>query len=138
MNRRLGLLFALLIILSLTLAACGGGDDEKPADTQPEAQPTEPAVAAGDAAKGKETYAKACAACHGANAEGVEGLGKSWNDNEWIQGSSDDELLTFIKEGRPADDPDNTTGVAMPPKGGNPGLTDEEILDIIAFMRSLQ
>jgi hypothetical protein len=28
--------------------------------------------------------------------------------------------------------------VDMPPKGGNPALTDAQIMDIIAFIRSLQ
>ena len=33
--------------------------------------------------------------------------------------------------------PDNEQGVEMPPKGGNPALTDEQILLIIAYMRSI-
>ena len=33
--------------------------------------------------------------------------------------------------------PDNTSGVEMPPKGGNPGLTDEQLTDIIAYIRTL-
>jgi cytochrome c5 len=28
--------------------------------------------------------------------------------------------------------------VDMPPKGGNPALSDAQLLDIIAYMRSLQ
>jgi disulfide bond formation protein DsbB len=34
-------------------------------------------------------------------------------------------------------EPENTTGVPMPPKGGNPALTDEQILEIIAFIHTL-
>ena len=46
--------------------------------------------------------------------------------------------MAFVKTGRPASDPLNTTGVDMPPKGGNPAMTDQQIMDVIAYMRSLQ
>jgi disulfide bond formation protein DsbB len=51
---------------------------------------------------------------------------------------SDDELAQFLALGRPADDPGNTTGVAMPPKGGNPSLSDQDLMDVAAFLRTLQ
>ncbi len=51
---------------------------------------------------------------------------------------TDDEFVDFIKLGRPASHPDNTTGVDMPPKGGNPALTDDELYDVVAFVRTLQ
>jgi disulfide bond formation protein DsbB len=28
--------------------------------------------------------------------------------------------------------------VDMPPKGGNPALTDQQLLDIVAYIRSIQ
>ena len=56
----------------------------------------------------------------------------------FIASNSDDEMLVFVKTGRPVTHEDNTTGVDMPPKGGNPALTDEQILDIIAYIRTLQ
>lgn len=136
MNHRLYVLLTLAVALGLLLSACGGAGDE-PADTRPAAQPTELPQSAGDAAMGKEAYAKVCAACHGPNGEGVTGLGKPFVDSEFIQGLSDDDLLAFIKEGRPASDAANTTGVNMPPKGGNPALTDDDLLDITAFLRTL-
>jgi disulfide bond formation protein DsbB len=57
--------------------------------------------------------------------------------SEFIQAKSDGELVEFIKEGRALDDPLNTTGVPMPPKGANPALTDADILAIVKFLRSL-
>jgi disulfide bond formation protein DsbB len=129
MMRKINLVLALIGVLTLVLTACGGGGDEGE---------TSESQAVGDAAHGKELYATACASCHGPNAEGVEGLGKSWMDNAFILVMSDSELLAFIKKGRSPSDPDNTTGVDMPPKGGNPALTDEDLNDIIAFMRTLQ
>jgi disulfide bond formation protein DsbB len=46
-------------------------------------------------------------------------------------------MLAFILIGRDANDPENTTGVAMLPKGGNPALTNDDILDIIAYVRTI-
>ena len=57
--------------------------------------------------------------------------------SEFIGGQSDDQLLAFVKTGRTTSDPANTTGVDMPPKGGNPALTDEQLKDVVAFMRSI-
>ena len=37
--------------------------------------------------------------------------------------------------GRPADSPDNTTKVPMPPRGGRDDLTDEDLRDIRARLR---
>lgn len=95
-------------------------------------------TSAGDGAAGQEQYEMLCVACHGPGGVGVEGLGKPWTDSEFIASSSDDELLEFVKTGRPISDPENTTGVDMPPRGGNPALSDEQIVDIIAYMRALQ
>lgn len=87
-------------------------------------------------AHGQELFAL-CAACHGPDARGIPNLGKDLVDSEFVAGLSDEELLTFIKTGRPLWDPLNTTGIDMPPKGGNPALTDNDILAIIAYIRSL-
>jgi disulfide bond formation protein DsbB len=64
-------------------------------------------------------------------------LGKDLTASEFFNGSSDEELLAFILVGRDANDPENTTGVAMLPRGGNPALTDEDILNIIAHIRTI-
>lgn len=87
-------------------------------------------------AKGERLFV-ACGACHGANAKGIPNLGKDLTASEFLAGLSDADLLTFIKTGRPIWDPLNTTGIDMPPKGGNPALSDDDILAIIAFIRSL-
>lgn len=127
------LLTPLLLLLLVVLAACGGGDG---ADTT-KATTTTAGSFAGDATRGAELYTGTCMACHGPDGQGIEGLGKPWVGSDFINSSSDVELLTFLNVGRAADDPLNTTGVAMLPKGGNPALTDEDLLDLIAYMRSL-
>jgi mono/diheme cytochrome c family protein len=135
MHKR-SMLFLLLLVASLAVAACGGGGGEPAAKEEPAAQP-QPVAAAGDAIKGKELFATSCSACHGPAGEGVQGLGKDMTTSDFVAGLSDAELLAFIKQGRPIGDSLNTTGVDMPPKGGNPALTDEQLTDIVAFMRSI-
>ncbi len=128
-----------LIILSLALVACGGGGGSAPSgggDTAPEA-PVATTAPAGDVAAGKAQFDTLCIACHGPGGVGVEGLGKPFTTSEFLLTVDDQELLEFIKTGRPISDPANTTGVDMPPRGGNPALTDAQIIDIIAYVRSL-
>lgn len=117
---------ALLLVLVLAVTACGGAP----------AEPPPPPAPAGDVAKGEELFVT-CAACHGPTGEGVEGLGKNMTTSEFIADMSDEELVEFIKVGRAPDDPLNTTGVAMLPKGGNPALSDEDLYDIVAYIRTL-
>lgn len=88
--------------------------------------------------EGKVIFAKTCAACHGPDARGIPGLGKDLVAGAFSRESSDADLIAFIERGRPADDPANTTGVAMPPKGGNPALTRQDIADVVAYLRTLQ
>jgi disulfide bond formation protein DsbB len=123
-----------VLVMSLALVACGGGGGAAPAATEGP-QPT--ATSAGDAVAGKATFDTVCIACHGPGGVGVEGLGKPFTTSEFLLTVSDQELLEFIKTGRPISDPANTTGVDMPPKGGNPALTDEQLMDIIAYIRTL-
>lgn len=91
----------------------------------------------GSAANGETLFAQTCAACHAADATGVAGLGPSLIDNAFVAGLSTTELIDFLKVGRPADHPDNTTGIAMPARGGNPGLTDADLADLAAFLETL-
>jgi disulfide bond formation protein DsbB len=112
--------------------------------TQQVAQPTatveEVAQAALDPAAvsaGETVFQTVCAACHGFNAKGISGLGKPLVDSEFVNGLSDDDLLVFIQKGRDVTDPLNTTGVMMPARGGNPGLTDDDLRHVIAYIRSL-
>jgi disulfide bond formation protein DsbB len=128
MKKYLFLTFVLLLVLAVGLSACGGSSEPEQV-----AAPT----SQGDAAKGQEKFT-ACSACHGPEGAGVPGLGKDMTQSEFIAGKTDDELVEFIKAGRPASDSLNTTGVDMPPKGGNPALSDEDLYDIVAYIRSLQ
>jgi len=122
-------LLAIFAVLAMVLAACGGGDSDG-GDTGGSGM-------VGDATAGEDVFAGTCVACHGADATGVEGLGKDLHNNEFVDGLNDDELVDFLKEGRSAGDPANEAGVDMPPKGGNPSLSDQDLYDVAAFLRTL-
>ena len=128
----------LSFVVLLFAAACGGPADAPPVPDAEEAPDAVEEVSAGDPDAGESGYQSLCVACHGADATGVEGLGRDLTTSEFVGDSSDAELLEFVIAGRPTTDPENITGVDMPPRGGNPALGDEEILDIIAYLRSLR
>ncbi len=88
-------------------------------------------------ASGQKLFANSCVSCHGKDAHGMTGLGKNLVTSEFLAKLSDDDALAFIKKGRPTGDPLNTTRVDMPPKGGNPALSDDDILDILSYLRFL-
>jgi disulfide bond formation protein DsbB len=102
------------------------------------------AAAGGDAelaefiAHGTKVFAGTCAACHGKDAKGLPSLGKDLVHSEFCKSLDDDGLLAFVKRGRDPGDPANTTKVGMPPRGGNPALSDDDLLDVIAYVRTLQ
>jgi mono/diheme cytochrome c family protein len=110
-----------LVVLGSMLAACGGGS---------------PSVT-GEAAAGQKIYNANCALCHGQGGVGKPALGKDLRQNAFIDGLTDDEMVEFLKEGRRANHPLNERGVDMPPRGGNPGLSDENLRLIVEYLRGL-
>ncbi len=128
MARRLVILVG---VLALAVAACGGDSSSDPADVAPVV------AGPGDAAKGKQLFSTTCVSCHGEAGVGIDGLGKPMPGSAFITDTADNDLATFIKIGRRTDDPDNTTGVDMPAKGGNSALTDQDLADLVAYIRTL-
>jgi len=122
------LVIALLLILMASLTACGGSANAAPAQ----------AARAGDSVVGEKLFMRTCVACHGLDGQGLPGLGKNLVTSEFVAGKTDRELVDFIKVGRGPDDPLNTTGVMMPAKGNNPALSDEDLYNIVAYLRTLQ
>lgn len=89
-----------------------------------------------DEGAGARLYGEVCAVCHGAGAQGVPNLGTSLVESTIIHGQSEADALAFIRAGRAADDPANTTGIIMPPSGGRPDLSDDQILTIISYLHT--
>ena len=134
----------LLIATTLFAAAAaaigcrGEGENRRAAGSGSIAVAFDDAESAAYAAHGAELFDRVCAACHGQAGVGRKGLGKSLADSGFVQGLTDDALLAFIKKGRYPGDPQNTTGIGMPARGGNPALSEDDLLDIIAYLRTLQ
>ena len=90
-----------------------------------------------DKAHGQQIFTVLCATCHGIDGSGIKGLGKSFVTSEYVRKASDDQLVDLLIKGRDAKDPLNSTGVLMPPKGGNPSLTEKDLRDVVAYVRTL-
>jgi len=130
-SQPLSLALATLVVAAIVVSGCAG------AESPPRSEDSGGEISA-EAASGKELTGQFCSACHGADFEGVSGLGPSFYNDAFILDHTVAELVAFIKEGRTADAPDNESGVAMPPYGGNPRLTDEQLSDIVVFLKTLQ
>ena len=129
--------FVAVALVSVFLAACGDKKPEAPAATPapvapaaapaPAAQPAASPAPVADAALGKSIYGKTCALCHSA---GVAGAPKPGDKADWgpriAQGK--DTLYKHAIEGY--------TGSkgAMPARGANPKLTDDEVKAAVDFM----
>lgn len=109
--------------------------ESKTADTAPIGKTVGAAAYAhlkpGNVERGRELYSQTCVACHGANGEGAfEGV----PDLTMASGrftKPDDILLANIINGFQS----KGSLMAMPPKGGNPDLTDQDLADTLAYMR---
>lgn len=124
-------LFILVAILTLALAACGGGSDSGDTDT-----PAAGALEPGDPVAGAEVYQRTCSVCHGADLNGIDGLGKQLAPSGFVVENTEGELAAFIAVGRPRSDPENSQGVDMPPKGGNPSLDAQDLLNVSAYLKA--
>jgi mono/diheme cytochrome c family protein len=120
---------------ALILAACGGGSSDGGGS---DATTTAASGGSGDPVAGATVYSGTCSACHGANLEGIDSLGKPLSPSAFVAANSEDELVAFILVGRPTSDPANTQGVDMPPRGGNPSLDDQDIHDVAAYLKASQ
>lgn len=137
--RKITALLFMFLLMGMVLAGCGGDGDTNGENTAVEEPAEEEAgEIAGDPEAGKTHYDSVCVACHGTDATGLPNLGKDLTNSEFTQGLTDEELVEFIKMGRSVSDPANTTGVDMPPKGGNPALSDQDLYDIVAYLRTLE
>ena len=116
------------VLFTLIIATCGG-DSGNPTTTA--------ATGPGHPVHGEEVFNASSIVCHGPGGTGIEGLGKPLTTSPFVAGLSDAKLLEFLIVGRPSDDPLNTTGIAMPPRGGNPSLTDADLMDVIAYVRTI-
>jgi cytochrome c oxidase cbb3-type subunit 3 len=113
-------------LLAALVLGCASPEPSAPAPA-PEAPPVDP-IAAG---LGRALYATHCALCHGATGEGYQADNAPALANpDFLDAASDTYLRSAIEEGRPG-----TPMSAWASSRGGP-LTDEDIGNLIAFMRS--
>ncbi|MEI2650934.1 MAG: cytochrome c [Microthrixaceae bacterium] len=129
---------ALVLAAGLAMSGCASDSDSADGGSTDDSTETTAAGGGGGAASGEAIFAKSCSSCHGKDAKGLPNLGKDLTASEFAKGMSDAELVAFIKKGRDTSDPANTTGVAMPPKGGNPALSDDDLAGVVAYLRTLE
>lgn len=131
---------AVMLSLGLVVAACGGDSksDGGGGATTTTAGGGGGGGGGGDAKVGEAEFQKSCSSCHGKDAKGLPNLGKDLVASTFLRGLTDKEAIAFITKGRPTSDPANTTGVAMPPKGGNPALKEADLANIVAYLRTLE
>ncbi len=135
----------------VAIVACSGGEagsQEAASGAMAEAQETTAAAGEQQMAlpegvtmemvnQGKEVYAGAglCYVCHGAEGQGMPGLGANLTDDEWVHGDGSFEaLVATVMNG--VDSGASTTGTAMPAKGGS-GISDEQVRQVAAYVWTL-
>jgi cytochrome c5 len=126
-----GSILLLTLMFALALGACAPGNA-----SNGDAIHIPDIVVPGDPLAGAGLYEATCSNCHGRDLKGVDGLGDAVSPNEFVAHASEDELVELIIIGRGPDHPDNTTGIAMLPRGGNPSLGDQSIHDIAAYLKA--
>jgi mono/diheme cytochrome c family protein len=97
-----------------------------PVPDEGEVEEPAPVASASDPANGAEVFALNCAVCHGTGAEGGA-VGPTLISAE-VQAKDDEQYRETIVNG--------ITGTAMPAWGAR--LSEQEVDDVIAFVRSLQ
>ncbi len=93
-----------------------------------------PSAGAEAVAASSALYSTHCMACHGADAQGVEGLGLNLVESQLVAASSRAELIAFLKEGRAADSPQSVTNVPMP---SFVWMSDGDLAEIAGYIKSL-
>jgi mono/diheme cytochrome c family protein len=88
------------------------------------------ALPAGNEGQGAAIFTKNCTPCHGQGGQGG-GSGPKLVGDKFVQAGPDQNIYNVIANGRP--------GTAMPAwSKANPPLSDQQIYDLIAYVKSLQ
>lgn len=92
---------------------------------------TSPLLSAQQAMPGKALYEQSCLVCHGEEGDAaMPGVADLSGTNGPLS-KNDKQLAKAIREGVQSEG----ATMAMPPLGGNPQLTDQDIQNIIHYMR---
>ena len=89
------------------------------------------AVAAGPPDEGKSVYETVCMTCHGADGRGALPGVPDFTKKDGVLAEPDDVLLKHIIDGFQSPG----SAVPMPPKGGDPSLTEGQLRAVIRYLR---
>jgi disulfide bond formation protein DsbB len=145
---------AAMAVAALLAGGCDGGGDAAVSRDLAGAHGVPPDLAAASAGEGpgdavgdgdlalelddgRQLYLGTCAACHGTGGQGMPNQGPDLRGSAFLAKSTDDQLLAFLASGRPAGDPQNKSGLPMPPRGGNPSLSDRHLGQIVKYVRTV-
>src|SRR5574340_746318 len=139
MKRSIFVVFTVLVLSSVLLAACGGGatTTELPKPPAEYAGKTNPFANSADAAAaGATLFAERCSSCHGSGAEGDGPAAaslepKPTNLKAAVPNLTDDYIFWRIMDGG-AMDPFNS---AMPSHKGI--LTEDQVWQLVTYLRSI-
>ncbi|MDA3914897.1 cytochrome c [Oleiagrimonas sp.] len=91
-------------------------------------------VPANSVAKGSAVFHQTCISCHGANGKGMLPGMPDFNNPHGVLTLPETVLEQRITNGYHGGNP--PPPIAMPPKGGNSSLTQTDIKNVIAYLRT--
>ncbi len=86
---------------------------------------------------GREVFGYFCADCHGLDGRGLPGRGLELAGSSFVRDQSDDDLAAFIRRGRAAGDPANTSGQAMLGMESFAAFEEEHYPLVVEYLRQL-
>lgn len=89
-------------------------------------------VAVVNGSEAEETYFRTCVVCHGDDGSGTMPGVSDLADSETLFRDSEKAIVARLGTGiqRPG-------GISMPPRGGDPDLTDEQLLIVLRYVKQL-
>ncbi len=81
-----------------------------------------------------QNYMSRCGFCHGANLEGIDGLGVTLIDSTFLKNMDSEETIEFLKVGRMINSEESISGGVMP---GFSWLPEEELEEIADYIKSI-
>jgi mono/diheme cytochrome c family protein len=128
---------AAVVLVGSSMWGCNKGDNAT-------APPVAKTAFVPDADAGAMLYKSGCLTCHGSAGQGMLHQGPDLRRDPFISKMSDSDLIEFLRKGRPAKDPTNHSGIAMPAGGTIPGFGEdkqsdtETLADVVLFLRNMQ
>ena len=135
-----------MIVVSFLVSGCSGGPSATSLETarvkvdfKTLKNPVAPTAKSIES--GKRLYLRLCVECHGAGGDGnsematiLEKSGKvppgDLTDDNWKLGANDGEIFAVIRDG-------SGTNLAMKGLNGRPGIVDEDMWNLVNYIRSL-